>query len=87
MKQRRIEEEDLGPMKLIFNYENVFYSFFYDDISGCIHRSREYAMNYVYSGEMILDNGKQQIHVGKGDRKSTRLNSSHITPSRMPSSA
>ena len=63
MKQRRIEEEDLGPMKLIFNYENVFYSFFYDDISGCIHRSREYAMNYVYSGEMILDNGKQQIQV------------------------
>ena len=54
-------------MKLIFNYENVFYSFFYDDISGCIHRSREYAMNYVYSGEMILDNGKQQIHVGKGE--------------------
>ena len=67
MKQRRIEEEDLGPLKLIFNYENVFYSFFYDDISGCIHRSREYAMNYVYSGEMILDNGKQQIHVGKGE--------------------
>lgn len=24
-------------------------------------------MNYVYSGEMILDNGKQQIHVGKGE--------------------
>ena len=54
-------------MKLIFNYEDVFYSFFYDDISGCIHRSREYAMNYVYSGEMILDNGKEQIHVGKGE--------------------
>ena len=60
-------EENLGPMKLIFNYENVFYSFFYDDVSGCIHRSREYAMNYVYSGEMILDNGKEQIHVGKGE--------------------
>ena len=54
-------------MKLIFNYENVFYSFFYDDISGCIHRSREYAMNYVYSGEMVLDNGQEQIHVGKGE--------------------
>ena len=25
--------------------------------------------------------------LGKRDRKSTRLNSSHITPSRMPSSA
>lgn len=62
-----MEEEQLGPMKLIFNYNNVFYSFFYDDLSGCIHRSREYAINYVYSGEMILDNGKEQIHVGKGE--------------------
>ena len=54
------------PMKLIFNYNNVFYSFYYNDFSGCVHRSREYAINYVYSGEMILDNGKEQIHVGKG---------------------
>lgn len=56
-------KEDHGPMKLIFNYNNVFYSFFYDDLSGCIHRSREFALNYVYSGEMILDNGAEQIRV------------------------
>lgn len=61
------QEENLGPMKLIFNYNNVFYSFFYDDVSGCIHRSREYALNYVYSGEMILDNGSGKIHVRKGE--------------------
>lgn len=68
MKQKQqFEEENLGSMKLIFNYEGIFYSFFYDDVGGCIHRSREYAMNYVYSGEMILDNGKEQIHVGKGE--------------------
>ena len=54
-------------MKIIFNYQNVFFSFFYDDETACIHRSREYAMNYVYSGEMVLDNGKEQIHVGKGE--------------------
>lgn len=60
-------DENLGPMKLIFNYNNVFYSFFYDDLSGCIHRSREYALNYVYSGEMILDNGSEKIHVHKGE--------------------
>ena len=46
------------PMKMIFNYNNIFFSFFYDDTSGCTHRSREFAMNYVYSGEMLLDNGK-----------------------------
>lgn len=55
------------PMTVIFNYNNIFFSFFYDDESGCIHRSHEYAMNYVYSGEMLLDNGKEQIHVGKGE--------------------
>lgn len=45
-------DEQLGQMKLIFNYNDVFYSFFYDDLSGCVHRSREYAINYVYSGGM-----------------------------------
>ena len=60
-------EENLGPIKMIFNYNNVFFSFFYDDLSGCIHRSREYALNYVYSGEMILDNGTEKIHVRKGE--------------------
>lgn len=52
---------------MIFNYNDIFFSFFYDDEAACIHRSREYAMNYVYSGEMVLDNGKEQIHVGKGE--------------------
>lgn len=60
-------EEKLGPMKMIFNYNNIFFSFFYDDLSGCIHRSSEFALNYVYSGEMILDNGTEKIHVRKGE--------------------
>ena len=63
MGQRQAED----PLKMIFNYNNVFYSFFYDDTSGCTHRSREFAMNYVYSGEMVVDNGHERIHVGKGE--------------------
>ena len=39
-------DEKTAPMKLIFNYNDVFYSFYYDDLSGCTHRSREYAINY-----------------------------------------
>lgn len=66
MKQRHAEEQ-VDPMKVIFNYNNVFVSFFYDSSVSCVHRSREYAMNYVYSGEMVLDNGKEDIHVGKGE--------------------
>lgn len=64
---KRDNEQELTPMKVIFNYNDVFFSFYYDDTSGCIHRSREYALNYVYSGEMILDNGKEQISVKKGE--------------------
>ncbi len=63
----KIDEQADSPIKLIFNYNNVFYSFFYDDLGGCVHQSREYAVNYVYSGEMILDNGCEQIHVRKGE--------------------
>ena len=55
------------PMKIIFNYQNVFFSFFYDDADACVHRSRECAMNYVLSGEMVLDDGSCQVHVEKGE--------------------
>ncbi len=54
-------------MKLIFNYDNVFYSFYYEGAEGCVHRSREFALNYVHSGEMILENGTDQIRIGKGE--------------------
>lgn len=66
MKANNIIEND-EPLKIIFNYNDIFFSFFYDGAESCIHRSREYAMNYVYSGEMMIDNGKEQIHVGKGE--------------------
>ena len=65
-----MNKKDAGekePLKMIFNYDDVFYSFIYDDDGGCVHRSRDYALNYVYSGEMVLDNGKEQLHVGKGE--------------------
>lgn len=61
------KEENDNPLKLIFNYNNVFYSFIYDDLSGCVHRSSDFAINYVHSGEMILDNGTEKIHVRKGE--------------------
>ena len=68
MNQKQSKDEEASDaMKVIFNYNNVFFSFFYDDATACTHRSREYAMNYVYSGEMVLDNGREQIHAGKGE--------------------
>ena len=76
-------DEQSGALNLIFNYNNVFFSFFYDDVNGCVCRSPEYALNYVYSGEMVLDNGKEQIHVGQ-DECVFLPRDHHITMSKKP---
>ena len=36
---------------------------------------------------VVVEEAANRMHVQKGDRKSTRLNSSHSSVSRMPSSA
>ena len=40
----------------------------------------------TFTGDTTVSTGKLQLF-GSGDRKSTRLNSSHVSESRMPSSA
>ncbi len=52
---------------MVFNYNNVFFSLFFDDFRKCIHRCSEFGLNYVLSGEMMLDDGKKEIHVTKGE--------------------
>ena len=32
------DEEASDAMKVIFNYNNIFFSFFYDDATVCTHR-------------------------------------------------
>ncbi len=60
----QVREED---SHMIFNYNNVFFSCFYEDDRMCTHRSKEFALNYVYSGEMVIDDGTHQVRVGKGE--------------------
>ena len=52
-------------------------------------RALELGINYIDTAS-IYGNGESEKTLGrifKGDRKSTRLNSSHVSESRMPSSA
>ena len=42
---------------------------------------------FIKDGDPCVVLSFQHVKPGKGDRKSTRLNSSHPTTSRMPSSA
>ena len=80
MKPTQAAEGQSSPMKYIFNYNNVFYSFFYDGSSACTHRSAEYAMNYVYSGEMVLDKtvGEWQEFTIRLDYNNLDIRPTHI---------
>ncbi len=59
--------ENSQSMKVIFNYDDIFFSFIYDDEGLCVHRAKDYALNYVYSGEMVIENGEEIIKVMKGE--------------------
>lgn len=43
--------------EMIFRHADIFFSCFFNDENHCVHQSREHAMNYVYSGEMLIDDG------------------------------
>ena len=47
----------------------------------------EVTSKHTSSGDLIMEEGHSKEVLNVSDRKSTRLNSSHITRSRMPSSA
>ncbi len=53
--------------EMIFRHADMFFSCFYNDENLCAHQSREHAMNYVYSGEMLIDDGKKITHVRQGE--------------------
>ena len=59
---------------------------FVDDVAGEIKRIWD-LMNTSYDKFIRTTDADHEAQVQKIDRKSTRLNSSHITRSRMPSSA
>ena len=61
--------------------EYLLYMLQYDSVHGRFKGEAS-----VDNGTLIV-NGKRIRLTAVKDRKSTRLNSSHITPSRMPSSA
>ena len=50
-----------------FNYADIFFSCYYDGEGSCCHQSRDHALIYVYSGEIVVDDGKNKTHVRKGE--------------------
>ena len=55
--------------------------------TGNIHVLRREHFEHMKDGAIIANTGHFNVEIDIPDRKSTRLNSSHVSESRMPSSA
>lgn len=44
----------------VFRYADIFFSCYFNNNTNCIHSQREHAIAYVYSGEMVLEEGKKK---------------------------
>lgn len=54
----------------LFNYNDIFFSFVFETDCACTHRSHDFALNYVHSGEMVLTNSpdsNNEILISKGE--------------------
>jgi len=59
---------DQAPREsVIFNYSDIFFSYYFDKDTSCAHSQRNHALSYVYSGEMVLEEGAKKLSVRKGE--------------------
>lgn len=56
-----------ASLREIFNYSDIFFSCFSDNATVCQDRAMNHSLNYVLSGEMLLDDGQKKVHVRKGE--------------------
>jgi AraC-like DNA-binding protein len=52
---------------LVFNYEEIFYTYLIQDDKRCIHMSNSHSLTYTYSGEMIIEERGRKTVIGKGE--------------------
>ena len=52
---------------LRFNYHDIFFSYYFNNETSCAKMIRDLMLIYVYSGEIVLEEGTKTIEVHKGE--------------------
>jgi AraC family transcriptional regulator, exoenzyme S synthesis regulatory protein ExsA len=52
---------------LRFNYYDIFFSYYFNNERSCTQMITDHMLAYVYSGELILEEGNEKIVVHKGE--------------------
>ncbi len=62
---------------LIFNYSNIFFSYYFNDDIRCHKMIEDHSLAYIYAGEMLAEKGSEKTKIHKGQcvfiRKDHRL--------------
>lgn len=52
---------------LSFNYSDIFFSYLHSDERKCTQKAMNHVLMYVYSGEFVIEEGKKETVVKKGE--------------------
>jgi len=52
---------------LRFNYHDIFFSYYFNNEISCMQMIKDHMLVYIYSGEMILEEGNVKTEVHKGE--------------------
>lgn len=52
---------------LNFSYSEIFFSYYYHNEKVCNPMVKNHTLVYVYSGELLLEEGRDTIRIGKGE--------------------
>lgn len=52
---------------LRFNYHDIFFSYYFNNERSCTQMIHDHMLVYVYSGEIVLDEGNKQFIVHRGE--------------------
>lgn len=52
---------------ITFNYSDVFFSHYFDNDTKCTHMAKNHYLVYIYSGELLIEEGETRTTVHKGE--------------------
>lgn len=71
------------PESITFKYSDIFFSHYFNNDTKCTHMAKNHYLVYVYSGEVLVEEGDHRITIGKGECAFIRRNN-RVTLTKQP---
>lgn len=68
---------------ITFNYSDIFFSNYFNNDTKCTHMAKNHYLVYVYSGEVLVEEGNRKTEIRKGECAFIRRNN-RVTLTKQP---